>query len=70
MLNPEEIGMLSVCNTQTRETVIQDIMNYLPLIQDEELKILAAGILKKLEKMSDHEFLSHDFAMTEEPGNE
>ena len=39
MLNPEEIGMLSVCNTQSRETVIQDIMNYLPLIQDEELKI-------------------------------
>ncbi|MBR2554147.1 MAG: hypothetical protein IKE94_04715 [Aeriscardovia sp.] len=70
MLNPEEIGMLSICNTQSRETAIQDIMNYLPLMQDEELRILASGILKKLEKMSDNEFLSHDFVMAEDPDDE
>ena len=70
MLNPEEIGMLSVCNTQSRGAAIQDITNNLPIIQDEELKILASAILKKLEKMSDDEFLSHDFTMPEEPGNE
>ncbi|MBR3355029.1 MAG: hypothetical protein IKG47_06680 [Oscillospiraceae bacterium] len=70
MLNPEEIGMLSICNTQSRETAIQDIMNYLPLMQDEELRILASGILKKLEKMSDNEFLSHDFVMEEDPDDE
>ena len=70
MFNPEEIGMLSVCNTQSREAAIQDITNYLPTMQDEELKALASGILNKLEKISDNEFLSHDFTMLEEPDDE
>lgn len=70
MLNAEEISMLSICNTQSREAAIQDITNYLPIMQDEELKILASGILKKLEEMSNSEFLSHDFTMPEEPEDE
>lgn len=70
MLNPEEIGMLSICNTKSREAAIQDVTNYLPIMQDDELKNLASGILKKLEKMSDNEFLSHDFSIPEESDNE
>lgn len=70
MLNPEEICMLSICNTQSREAAIQDVTNYLPIMQGDEFKILASGILKKLEKMSDNEFLSHDFTIPEEPEDE
>ena len=65
MLNAEEISMLSAFNTFSRKTAVQDILSRLPHMDSEELKVMASGILKKLEKMSDEGFFSYDFTPEE-----
>lgn len=65
MLNAEEISMLSAFNTFSRKTAIQDILSRLLYMDSEELKVMASGILRKLEKMSDEKFFSYDFTPEE-----
>ena len=65
MLNAEEISMLSAFNTFSRKTAVQDILSRLPYMENEELKVMASGILKKLGKMSDEEFFIYDFTSEE-----
>ena len=65
MLNAEEISMLSAFNTFSRKTAVQDILSRLPYMDSEELKVMAFGILRKLEKMNDEGFFSYDFTPEE-----
>ena len=66
MFNAEEVSMLSAFNTFSRKAAVQDILSHLPYMENDELKSMASEILRKLDRMSDDEFLSYDFMPQED----
>ena len=52
----EEINLMCVFEGQDRKSMIADIKNVIPRIQDSDMVELARQILGKLEVMSDEEF--------------
>lgn len=52
----EEINLMCVFEEQDRKSMIADIKNVIPHIQDSDMVELARQVLGKLEAMSDEEF--------------
>ena len=52
----EEVNLMCVFEGQDRTSMIADIKNVIPHIQDSEMVELAGQVLGKLETMSDEEF--------------
>ena len=52
----EEINLMCVFEGQDRKSMIADIKNVIPRIQDSDMVELARQVLGKLEVMSDEEF--------------
>ena len=52
----EEINLMCVFEEQDRKSMIADIKNVIPHIQDSDMVELAGQVLGKLEAMSDAEF--------------
>ena len=52
----EEINLMCVFEGQDRKSMIADIKNVIPYIQDSDMVELARQVLGKLENMSDEEF--------------
>lgn len=52
----EEINLMCVFEGQDRKSMIADIKNVIPYIQDSDMVELARQVLGKLETMSDEEF--------------
>ena len=52
----EEINLMCVVEGQDRKSMIADIKNVIPYIQDSDMGELARQVLGKLEAMSDEEF--------------
>ena len=52
----EEINLMCVFEGQDRKSMIADIKNVIPYIQDSDMVELARQVLGKLEAMSDEEF--------------
>ena len=52
----EEINLMCVFEGQDRKSMIADIKNVIPHIQDSDMVELARQVLGKLEVMSDEEF--------------
>lgn len=52
----EEINLMCVFEEQDRKSMIADIKNVIPHIQDSDMVELAGQVLGKLETMSDEEF--------------
>ncbi len=53
----EEINLMCVFNTDSRSKMINDIQNVIPQLEDNDMEELAERVLRKLEKMSDAEFV-------------
>ncbi|MBO0468552.1 transposon-transfer assisting family protein [Enterococcus plantarum] len=60
----EEMNLMCIYNTESKEQLIQDIQNSLPYIYDHELKEITHRILDKLAPLSfsDYKEISFDFA--------
>lgn len=52
----EEINLMCVFDGQDRTSMIADIKNVIPHIQDSDMVELSKQVLEKLEAMSDEEF--------------
>lgn len=52
----EEINLMCVFEEQDRKSMIADIKNVIPHIQDSDMVELVRQVLGKLEAMSDEEF--------------
>ena len=52
----EEMNLMCVFEGQDRKSMIADIKNVIPYIQDSDMVELARQVLGKLEAMSDAEF--------------
>ena len=52
----EEVNLMCVFEGQDRKSMIADIKNVIPYIQDSDMVELARQVLGKLEAMSDEEF--------------
>ena len=52
----EEINLMCVFEEQDRKSMIADIKNVIPHIQDSDMVELVRQVLRKLEAMSDEEF--------------
>ncbi len=52
----EEINLMCVFEGQDRTSMIADIKNVIPHIQDSDMVELSKQVLEKLEVMSDEEF--------------
>lgn len=69
-LNVEEMNLLFLFDTTTRETAIQDILSRLSFVDDEELKEVCEQTALKLKQMTDEEFAALDFSVYKEDDDE
>lgn len=52
----EEINLISIFESKSREKVIQDINNAMKHLDDEEMIELSLRVVEKLKRLSDEEF--------------
>lgn len=69
-LNVEEMNLLFLFDTSTREAAIRDILSRLSSVGDEELKEICAQTAEKLKGMTDEEFAALDFDVYKEDDDE
>ena len=69
-LNVEEMNLLFLFDTSSREAAIQDILSRLSFVDDEELEEICEQTVLKLEQMTDEEFSALDFSVYKEDENE
>lgn len=65
-LNVEEMNLLYMFDTSSRNEAVQDILDRFPFLENEELKEICQQTVKKLEHMTDEEFKAIDFTVYEE----
>lgn len=65
-LNAEEIILLGIFDTSTKENAIRDILAMIPTIQIETMKDQMMGLAMKLDRMKDSEFAEIDFDVYKE----
>ncbi len=63
MFTVEEITLLRVFDTATRQTAILSLMKGMDMMQDDELIDRCRRLTKKLEKVNDTDFASVDFTV-------
>ena len=63
MFTVEEITLLRAFDTSTRRTAILSLMNEMGMMQDEELIAQCMSMVKKLENVSDTDFVGVDFTV-------
>ncbi len=66
ILNAEEIILLGIFDTSTKENAIRDILAMIPTIQIETMKDQMMGLAMKLDCMKDSEFAEIDFDVYKE----
>lgn len=69
-LNVEEMNLLFLFDTSSREAAIQDILSRLPFVEDAELGDICEQTVLKLEQMTDEEFSALDFSVYKEDDDE
>ena len=69
-LNVEEMNLLFLFDTSSREAAIQDILSRLPFVADAELEDICEQTVLKLEQMTDEEFSALDFSVYKEDDDE
>ena len=69
-LNVEEMNLLFLFDTTSREAAIQDILSRLSFVDDEELEEICKQTVMKLEQMTDEEFSALDFSVYKEDDDE
>ena len=65
-LNAEEIILLGIFDTSTKENAIRDILAMIPTMQIETMKDQMMGLAMKLDRMKDSEFAEIDFDVYKE----
>lgn len=60
-LNVEEMNLLYIFDNSSRKAAVQDILDRFPFLENEELKEICQQTVKKLERMTDEEFVAIDF---------
>ena len=63
MFTVEEITLLRSFDTSTRRTAILSLMNEMGMMQDEELIAQCMSMVKKLENVTDTDFVGVDFTV-------
>jgi hypothetical protein len=66
----EETTLVAAFDHSSRSAAVMDMMAQLGLIEDKELKDQVSRLSEKLKAMKDEEFVSVDFSVYEEDGNE
>ncbi len=66
MLNVEEMSIITLFNTSSRDLAAEGVSYALKAMKDEELKETLEQLEKKLQQMSDAEFAAIDFTAYEE----
>lgn len=66
MLNAEEIILLGIFDTSSKENAIRDILAMIPTMQIETIRDQLMGLAIKLDRMKDSEFAEIDFDMYKE----
>ena len=66
----EETTLVATFDHSSRSAAVMDMMAQLGLIEDKELKDQVSRLSEKLKAMKDEEFVSVDFSVYEEDGNE
>ena len=69
-LNVEEMNLLFLFDTSSREAAIQDILSRLSFVEDAELEEICEQTILKLEQMTDEEFSALDFSAYKEDDDE
>ena len=69
-LNVEEMNLLFLFDTSSREAAIQDILSRLPFVEDAELEDICEQTVLKLEQMTDDKFSALDFSVYKEDDDE
>ena len=65
-LNAEEIILLGIFDTSTKENAIREILAMIPTMQIETMKDQMMGLAMKLDRMKDSEFAEIDFDVYKE----
>jgi hypothetical protein len=65
-LNTEEIILLGIFDTSSKENAIRDILAMIPTMQIETMKDQMMGLAMKLDRMKDSEFAEIDFDVYKE----
>ena len=66
----EETTLVAAFDHSSRSAAVMDMMAQLGMIEDKELKDQVSRLSEKLKAMKDEEFVSVDFSVYEEDGNE
>ena len=66
ILNTEEIILLGIFDTSSKENAIRDILAMIPTMQIETMKDQMMGLAMKLDRMKDSEFAEIDFDVYKE----
>ena len=66
MLNVEEMNLLEIFDTGSREKAIHEVQNALLTMDDEELREILIRVEEKLQRMTDDEFNKIDFTVIKE----
>ena len=66
MLNVEEMNLLEIFDTGSRENAIHEVQNALLTMDDEELREILIRVEEKLQRMTDDEFNKIDFTVIKE----
>ena len=65
-LNTEEIILLGIFDTSTKENAIRDILAMIPTMQIDSMRDQMMSLAMKLDRMKDSEFEAIDFDMYKE----
>ena len=65
-LNAEEIILLGIFDTSTKENAIRDILAMIPTMQIDTMRDQMMSLAMKLDRMKDSEFKAIDFDMYKE----
>lgn len=68
-LNEEQRNLLCALEHGSRRAAVQDLLQILPHV-DDDLKAICAETIRRLEQMSDEEFLALDLTIPEEGEDE
>ena len=66
ILNAEEIILLGIFDTSTKENAIRDILAVIPTIKIDTMRDQMMSLAMKLDRMKDSEFEAIDFDMYKE----